>query len=185
MSKPREFYLLWSHVVNAPNFGIWDVMLEDLNAEKNQEKIHVIEYSAYQELLTENAKYVAEMQKITNGIPSEWAYAILENKLSELSENNRDLLKSNQVYVRCIDIAHKQLDAERAKSQKARTQCAALVEALEFYANGKWFEEEIDLGNDRKGTRWVPIFSVRNDHGSKAREALAAYKAESQEPEHE
>lgn len=46
-----------------------------------------------------------------------------------------------------------------------------LTEALQFYARHWWHERVID-SDGRRGHTWDPPFSIRNDHGARAREAL-------------
>ncbi len=83
-------------------------------------------------------------------------------------------------------IEYSALEAEKAKSQKARAQCAALVEVLAFYANPETWAHTADYDF---ATLWGDSYKHKfpgdtaNVAGKKAREALAAYKAEPQEQE--
>lgn len=97
MSKPREFFLVWTPVKYMPNFGVWDVKLDDVPVHVvNQEKIHVIEYSA---LEAERAR----SQKLLEALDYSFCMGALNHQLSEaqcrgnlfkISENSREAIET-------------------------------------------------------------------------------------------
>jgi len=136
MSKPREFFLLWTPVEYMPNFGVWDVKLDDFPVHAvNQEKIHVIEYSAYEQLKQKHAELLSYMPKVPT-----------------------------QPYEKQLAV---ELEAERARSQK-------LLEALDYSFRMGALNHQLSEAQCR-----VNLFKISEN----SREAIAAYKAESAEPQ--
>lgn len=104
-------------------------------------------------LKAENQKYRAEMDKITNGIPSEWAYAILrkerdelQSKLAEVENSNvltQAVKELNQANTRCFDLNEK-IQALEAENKQLKEQ---VDEAPELDGHRQWIIYNGDTAN--------------------------------------
>lgn len=120
MDKPRNFWLI-----------PWSSGFECRTVKPDGNSIHVIEHSAYadlkflldyisdrvmpgevdsidslREIIKENVNYRRAIDNITNGIPSEWAYAILRKERDQLALELSSLKKTNSLPHTEIYVTH-------------------------------------------------------------------------------
>lgn len=142
-------------------------------------------------LMEERDAALAEVEKLANEIDDDSRVMVLLTKERDelremlkgfeireniaIKERGEALTKCHELKAEVERLRNIETEALQRKiaNAKLREERDRLREALEFYAKHYWHEEVVvDHVTGQSGKTWRPPFSIRNDHGEKAREAL-------------
>ena len=162
--------------LGLPIDGVYRLRLADAHCleQENQKLKHDLEIQKslttvsaeeVQKLTDENKKYREEMDKITNGIPSEWAYAMLKKERDQLKKELHDYQIGSYVETKAGDEA-------RAEVNKLTAQLDEAKAALEFYASAL----ELDESKAPFGEPNIDPFLMPARLGTRAKEVLERIK---------